>query len=413
MAVLVAIALLLGMAWTPTAQKELAHWEGHDGMVRGVAFSPDGKWVASAGSIDVDKNAWSIKVYSIAAEDPTQWALVREIKPPQPQFKMDDTQMMVVLFSPDSKRLVTGDDRAIAHVYDISSEKPEEWKHVRGMKLHRDGWVRSMAFSPDGNRIYSTSDDSTTVLFDISKPDAAEWSKRRILKGHRQGNYGLCVSPDGKMIATSGADLAVRVWDTSDPDPTTWKEKELKKFMGHKRLPRNVLWSHDGKNILTSSDDSTGMVFDVSSSDPKEWKETALATLEGHNTVTMGVAISSDSKYVATGASDSFIKIWTRTGDDMGSWKNALTFGCGGEENFNKIQAGEAPDPTCMGHTSAIRFLDLSGSIDGKRFLLGSVSDDGTLRIWDMKTIEDPKTHGSGTVTVNVITKPDAQENEL
>jgi WD40 repeat protein len=411
MAALVAVALLLGLPIT-LAQKQVANWEGHDGMVRGVAFSPDGKWVASAGSIDVDKNAWSIKVYDIQAEDSAKWALVRGIKPPQPKFKMDDTQMMIVLFSPDSKKLVTGDDRSIGHVYDISAEKPEDWKHLRGMKLHRDGWVRAMAFSPDGTVIYSTSDDSTTVRFDISNPDPDQWTKRRILKGHRMGNYGLSVSPDGKKIATSGADLAIRVWDTSDPDPATWKEKELKKFTGHTRLPRNVLWTHDGNHLLTSSDDSTGMVLDVASNDPKEWKEAALSTLKGHTTVTMGVTISSDSNYIATGSSDSFIKIWTRTGDDMTSWKCALTFGCGGEENFNRIQEGHPPDPTCVGHTSAIRYLDISGTATAKRFLLGSVSDDGTLRIWDMKSIEDPKHHGSGTVIGQEEPKKDSKAKE-
>jgi len=228
-------------------------------------------------------------------------------------------------------------------------------------------------------RLFSTSDDQTTVMWDISNPDVKEWTKRRILKGHRDGNMGIVLSPDGTMLATVGADKAARVWDITDSDPKNWKLRELRNFTGHERMLRTVQWSDESKTLVTCSDDRTARVYDVSAKDPQEWG--LLAVLEGVHTSTIpGVDISTGSMYIATGSADGYIGIWA-AGEDRGSWKLIGKPGCRPEEE------DVDPDPNCHGHIAAVRGVSFWGSPGGKRFLLASVSDDGTLKVWDMKTL--------------------------
>lgn len=340
------------------AQKLIRKLSGHDGMVRTVRFSPDGTMVATGGSVHADNNDWSARLWSVTAENPQEWKLVKELLP---QSGRHYDQVMCIAFRPDGKRIAVADEKA-SHIYDISSSDPAKWSHIRELKAHK-GWGRAIAWSKDGQRLFSSSDDATTVLWDLSSEDPAAWKKTRILKGHKGGTFSLDLAPNQKYVATGGSDRTVRIWDITDADPATWKEKEVKAFKGHKRVIRSLFYSPDGKMLVSASDDGTAMLFDVSSEKPAEWKE--LKVLEGHTQPIPAVTFSADSKYIATGSSDFTGKIWHQTSAaDPTSWK--------------ELAAIRDSDH------AALRGVAFWGGIDGKRLLLGTAGDDTDVRIWDL-----------------------------
>lgn len=355
---LLPVCVLLWHAGLLEGQKLLKALSGHDGMVRAVKFSPDGRFVVTGGSVDTEKNDWTAKIWAISAEDPNDWKLVKELLPKKGRHY---DQVMAVAFRPDGKRIAVADEKA-SHIYDLSSSKPEEWAEIRELKAHK-AWTRAIAWSQDGKRLFSCSDDATTVLWDLSSENPADWKKSRILKGHKGGTYSMALSADGKYIATGGSDFTVRIWDITSPDSTTWKEKEVKALKGHKRVIRSLAWAPNGKMLVSASDDATARVWDVSSATAAEWKE---AKSLAHKSTIPSVSFSADSNYIVTGSSDfdSLCKIWSPAiASDLTSWRELAEV---------------------KGHTAAIRGVNFWGGVDGKRWLLGTAGDDEETRIWEL-----------------------------
>lgn len=164
-------------------------FQGHTGRTRYVAFSPDGKWLAST-SEDGTLRLWKT----------ASGQVVRML---QGQSKRGFAQ---VFFSPDGKRLAAlGGD--VLHIWSIPD----------GMLLHeRPG--QAGAFSPDGRRLASVGSDSVS----IEMLDAADWRVLFTMRGHKSssesaiGIAGVSFSPDGALLASAGyGDKTVRLWDAA------------------------------------------------------------------------------------------------------------------------------------------------------------------------------------------------------
>ena len=159
---------------------------GHTDDVDSVAFSPDGKTLAS-GSDDGAVRLWDVASH-------------RQIGAP---LTGHTDAVSSVAFSPDGKTLASGSGDDSVRLWDVASHR-QIGSPLTG---HTDA-VDSVAFSPDGKTLASGSDDDSVRLWDVA-------SHRQIgspLTGHTDAVDSVAFSPDGKTLASgSGDDIGAAV----------------------------------------------------------------------------------------------------------------------------------------------------------------------------------------------------------
>jgi WD40 repeat protein len=211
---------------------------GHTGPVRAAAFSPDGKWIATASE---DKTAviWN-------RENLYDTSTIRH-----------ENFVMSVAFSPDSKFVLTGCKDKIARVYEIGS-----WaKPVATLEGHLKS-VRSVAFSPDGSLILTGSEDNTAWLW---RRDAkGQWAPKTRLgqpspssggtttpaprpsSGHANFVQSANFSHDGKFIVTASRDNSIKIWQTDTG--------KLLQTLPDENVVRDARFSPDDQTIVAGNE---------------------------------------------------------------------------------------------------------------------------------------------------------------
>ena len=149
-----------------------------------VAFSPDGKTLASSGSSDGTIQLWDVNTGKH----------LRTLK--------GHTEMVsALIFSPDGKTLVSGSNDDALRVWD-----PNTGRMLRKLSGHSND-IKSVVFSQDGKMLASGSKDATVRLW-----DAKTGRFLATLRGHYWGIKGIAFSPDGKTVVTAD-DSRILFWD--------------------------------------------------------------------------------------------------------------------------------------------------------------------------------------------------------
>ncbi|MFN7759432.1 MAG: protein kinase domain-containing protein [Pseudanabaena sp.] len=298
---IVLLVLIAGVVWQ-TLNKEIQTLKGHGGSVTSVAFSPDGKMIAT-GSVDNTVKLWSLEgkelqtlkgsaivssvAFSpdgkmIAADSDGKTIKLWNLEGKEIQtFQGHGDPVISVAFSPDGKTIATGSYDNTVELWNLES------KEIQTFKGH-SGDVYSVAFSPDGKTIASGSWDDTIKLWNL------EGKELQTFKGHKYTVYSVAFSPDGKTIASGSMDRTVKLWDLQG--------KELQTFKGHSGSVYSVAFSPDGKTIASGSGDETVKLWNL------EGKE--IQTFQGHSNNVNSVAFSSDGKMIASGSLDNTVKLW-------------------------------------------------------------------------------------------------------
>jgi WD40 repeat protein len=280
--------------WDPATAQELAILRGHKGDVNWVTFAPDGKTLAS-GADD-----WTIKLWDVASRQ--ELGILRG----------HTGDVMTVEFSPDGKLLASaGAHDKLVKLWDVSTRRL-----LANFAGHTDR-VDAVAFGPDGKSLASSGKDATIKIWDVSAvPREAPTAPRtwspvasvavkdiRSPAASAPGTWvsGIAWRRDGRAIAMGCGDDSVKLWDVAVPPLA-----ETHLLYGHMGQVRSVAFSSDGRLLASGGEDAQVRLLDLGRDE--------FRTFLGHTSRVWSVAFSPGGDKLASASSDATVRLWTLGG---------------------------------------------------------------------------------------------------
>ncbi|KAF7971105.1 hypothetical protein HWV62_22028 [Athelia sp. TMB] len=384
---------------TETGEAVGAPIKGHTAAIRSIAFSLSGDHIVS-GSEDGTVRMWESETGE-------------SVRSPLKHGGIVDC----ISYSPDGKHIVSGSSDDTLRMRDAETGEATETlikgtffayspegSHivsVRGATLSiwdvgtggavgaplegHSGKINCVVYSPDGTLIASCSMDNTIRLWNVETRQAVG-----VLEGHIDAVVPVAFSPDGAHLVSGSYDKTIRVWDVKARKPAGAP------LIGHASAVLSVAYSPDGRHIVSGSDDGTVRVWDAEAA----VFEPARAALEGSSSSFFSMAYSPGGASIVSGSREGKIQIWdVNTGQPMpipisGHCQtiDAISYspdgafiisGCSdGTMQVWDALTGKAVGAPLVGHTQKV--LSVAYSPDGSHIVSGSF--DGTVRTWDVNS---------------------------
>jgi WD40 repeat protein len=309
--------------WDVNTVEQKVSCAGHQHWAWDVSFSPDGQYLASGG------DDYSIKLWDVVTGEQLY------------VYTGHTRSVNTVIFSPDGQILASAAQDRTIRLWRVFPEAHPEIYTLVGHSSR----VWSIAFSPDGQTLLSGGEDQTVRLWDVATGNClGTW------QAHENWVRSVAFSPDGSLIATCSYDRTIKIWARPDcPAMDAPTPEPLYVLRGHQQTVSAIALSPNGQQLVSSSFDRSIKLWDI-----KTGK--CLKTLQGHRDRVWTVAFHPNGKLIGSGGDDHSTKIWDL---DLGRCIN-----------------------TIVGHANAV--VSLVVNPDGQHLAGGY--EDTTIRIWDIET---------------------------
>lgn len=406
--------------WDSATGKALRTLTGHTAEVHAVAYSPDGRLIASGGGDS------AVRLWDAASGEPL------------PSPFVHTGAVYAVAFSPDGKRLASGSyDRRVM-----------VWETATGRELHNlsghKGPVNAVAFSLDGKTVVSGSDDGTVRVWDLSSA-----KERHTLAADKVSVAAVAISPDGTLIASGGRQGPIQLWElnsgrevgtlgTSTPGstlslafssngqtlvscdlngaPWLWHVGRRERLRGYQTLGMAgpaVAFRPDGQGFAIGYSSGAVGQYDLAT-------EQARNRFPGHQGYVSAVALAPTGQTLVSAGWDRSVRVW-----DAATGSEKQTIAAGSYIPY----AALSPDGRTMvtSESLALCWYDLptgqrlrqrlfkgrpagqAFSPDGKTLVTANYN--GTVNVWDAQTGEERRVlpgHKSAYV-IHIAYRPDGK----
>jgi serine/threonine-protein kinase len=410
--------------WDTYSHMEVRNFPAHFNSIFALAFSPDGKTLAS-GSMDQTVSLWDVATgklrenftpgetgtrtgmggaggigstralvgpgASSGATAASSASSASSTSSPRPDVVLphgDKIEARSAAYSPDGKVLITGG----------SGGALIRWEVARlpggGRPLAQFSRAEAIAFSPDGELFATANGNHTVGLF------GAEGDQIATIEGHKDIVRTVAFSPDSRLVASGSWDRTVRVWDVAT--------RRLVGAIGAQQEPVNaVAFSPDGKLLATGTGDwQTERPGEVRLWDARTLKQIPTVMVTPRDVKSL--AFSPDGRKLAIACAaaeegvavvglnvreqDVIIEPLARLNCPTGA--TAVAFSPDGSllvagQWNGKLSIWDASSTTALTvapvpvHASMI--FDLAFSPDGKQIV--TASKDGTVKLWDLNEL--------------------------
>ena len=372
--------------WDADTGKQLHSITGHTNWINSVTFGPEKDTLISS-SYD-----GSIRVWDYDTGKQKRVILAR------------DNVINATAFSPDGSLIATGDMYYIVLRDGIS-----------GIPIHTldiTGSTISVTFSPDGKTFASANHNKNPVKV----WDVATWTQKHTLTGFSHPVIDIAFSPNKNILASGGFDPYIYLWDVATG-------KQVNQLIGHKSYIGCVAFSPDGHSLASGSFSSAVILWDVITNTKKHtfsskqkdliqlrsvafspdvnilaggsfetvqlWnvvKGELKLTFQGHTGDVHSVAFSPDGKLLASGCDVEYI------GEDHSLGYKGIRLWDAETGEQKQTLKGE------MGDIYSVAF-----SPDGSMLASGEGWADYAIRLWDVVTGEQKLTFKGHTGNVNSV----------